>query len=189
MAGLRPRPAGTSPAQSTSAGLRAVFITTIVAATSRSTKPSNRPFPQPANLICGMAKQNYYGLILAGGRGTRFWLRSRKRTAKQVLNIGGGDSSLIQETVARLSPLIPPERILILTNEFVRDEIVRQLPQVPAKQIIAEPAQRNTAPAIGLAAHILASADPNAIFGVFPSDHVISNPKRYLSLVRAAFRA
>jgi mannose-1-phosphate guanylyltransferase len=136
-----------------------------------------------------MAKQNYYGLILAGGRGTRFWPRSRKRTAKQVLNIGGGDASLIQDTVARLSPLIPPERIWILTNEFVRDEIVRQLPQVPARQIIAEPAQRNTAPAIGLAAHILASADPDAIFGVFPSDHVIGNPKRYLSLVRAAFRA
>lgn len=144
---------------------------------------------QPANLISGMAKQNYYGLILAGGRGTRFWPRSRKRTAKQVLNIGGGEASLIQDTVARLSPLIPPERIWILTNEFVRDEIVRQLPQVPAKQIIAEPAQRNTAPAIGLAAHILASVDPKAIFGVFPSDHVIANSKRYLSLVRAAFRA
>ncbi|HVW11956.1 MAG TPA: sugar phosphate nucleotidyltransferase [Bryobacteraceae bacterium] len=136
-----------------------------------------------------MAKQNYYGLILAGGRGTRFWPRSRKRTAKQVLNIGGGEASLIQDTVARLAPLIPPDRIWILTNEFVRDEIVRQLPQVPARQIIAEPAQRNTAPAIGLAAHILASADPDAIFGVFPSDHVIGNPRRYLSLVRAAFRA
>ncbi len=66
---------------------------------------------------------------------------------------------------------------------------VRQLPNVPANQIIAEPAQRNTAPAIGLAAHILESVDPDAIFGVFPSDHVIGNPKRFLSLVRAAFRA
>ena len=136
-----------------------------------------------------MAKQNYYGLILAGGRGTRFWPRSRKRNAKQVLNIGVGDTTLIQATVERLAPLIPPERIWILTNEFVRDEIVRQLPGVPARQIIAEPAQRNTAPAIGLAAHILESVDPDAIFGVFPSDHVIGNPKRFLSLVRAAFRA
>ncbi len=136
-----------------------------------------------------MAKQNYYGLILAGGRGTRFWPRSRKRSAKQVLNIGIGDTTLIQETVERLAPVIPPERIWILTNDFVRDEIVRQLPNVPANQIIAEPAQRNTAPAIGLAAHILESIDPDAIFGVFPSDHVIGNPKRFLSLVRAAFRA
>jgi mannose-1-phosphate guanylyltransferase len=136
-----------------------------------------------------MAKPNYYGLILAGGRGTRFWPRSRKHNAKQVLNIGVGEDTLIQATVERLAPLIPPERIWILTNEFVRDEIVRQLPNVPPRQIIAEPAQRNTAPAIGLAAHILESIDPDAIFGVFPSDHVIGNPKRFLSLVRAAFRA
>lgn len=136
-----------------------------------------------------MAKSNYYGLILAGGRGTRFWPRSRKRSAKQVLNIGVGEATLIQDTVDRLAPLIPPSRIWILTNEFLRDEIVRQLPAVPPAQIIAEPAQRNTAPAIGLAAHILESVDPDAIFGVFPSDHVIGDPKRFLSLVRAAFRA
>src|ERR1700683_3194971 len=135
-----------------------------------------------------MARENHYGLILAGGRGTRFWPRSRKRNAKQVLNIGIGDTTLIQATVERLAPLIPPERIWILTNEFVRDEIVRQLPGVPARQIIAEPAQRNTAPAIGLAAHILASIPPHAIFGVSPSDRVIGNPKHFLSLVRAAFR-
>ena len=136
-----------------------------------------------------MAKQNYYGLILAGGRGTRFWPRSRKRHAKQVLNVGVGDVSLIQATVERLAPLIPAERIWILTNDFVREEIVRQLPNVPAHQIIAEPVQRNTAPAIGLAAHILESIDPDAIFGVFPSDHVIGKPKHFLKLVRAAFKA
>src|ERR1043165_3756480 len=130
-----------------------------------------------------MAKENHYGLILAGGRGTRFWPRSRRRHAKQVLNVAG-ERTLIQDTVARLSDLIPPERIWILTNDFVRDEIARQLPEVPANQIIAEPAQRNTAPAIGLAAHILHSLDKDAVFGVFPSDHVIGNPRRYLSLLR-----
>jgi mannose-1-phosphate guanylyltransferase len=134
-----------------------------------------------------MAKANYYGLILAGGRGTRFWPRSRKRHAKQVLKVTG-ERSLIQATVDRLAPVIPPERIWILTNDFVRDEIVRQLPEVPPSQIIAEPAQRNTAPAIALAAHILQSIDPKAIFGVFPSDHVIGLPKRYLQFVRAAFK-
>src|SRR5271155_1248947 len=111
-----------------------------------------------------MAKTNYYGLILAGGRGTRFWPRSRKRHAKQVLNVTG-QRTLIQETVDRLAPVIPPERIWILTNDFVRDEIVRQLPGVPAAQIIAEPAQRNTAPPIGLAAQILQQLDPDAVFG------------------------
>jgi mannose-1-phosphate guanylyltransferase len=131
---------------------------------------------------------NYYGLILAGGRGTRFWPRSRRRSAKQVLSIVG-ERSLIQSTVDRLAPLIPPERLWVLTNELLRDEIVRQLPTIPRRQILAEPAQRNTAPAIGLAAHILHSLDRNAVMGVFPSDHVIGKPRRYLQLARAAFHA
>lgn len=135
-----------------------------------------------------MAKQNYYALILAGGRGTRFWPRSRKRHPKQVLNVAG-EVSLIQATVERLAPLVPAERIWILTNDFVRDEIVRQLPNVPKKQIVAEPAQRNTAPAIGLAAHILHSIDPDAVFGVFPSDHVISDSKGYIKALKPAFKA
>jgi len=131
---------------------------------------------------------NYYGLILAGGRGTRFWPRSRRRSAKQVLTIFG-ERSLIQSTVERLSPLIPPERLWILTSPLLRDEIVRQLPEIPKRQILAEPAQRNTAAAIGLAAHILHSLDPDAVMGVFPSDHLIAKPRRYLQFARAAFRA
>jgi mannose-1-phosphate guanylyltransferase len=131
---------------------------------------------------------NYYGLILAGGRGTRFWPRSRRRHAKQVLTIFG-ERSLIQSTVERLSPLIPPERLWVLTSPLLRDEIVRQLPEIPRRQILAEPAQRNTASAIGLAAHILHSFDPDAVMGVFPSDHVIAKPRRYLQFARAAFRA
>lgn len=135
-----------------------------------------------------MSRANYYGLILAGGRGTRFWPRSRKRNAKQVLEFFGS-GSLIQQTVERLSPILPPERIWILTNDHLRAEIVRQLPAVPPRQILAEPAQRNTAPAIGLAAHILHSIDPKAVMGVFPADHYITLPKRFLRMVRPAFRA
>ena len=86
-----------------------------------------------------------------------------------------------------MRPLIPPERIWILTNDFLRDEIVRQLPDVPARQILAEPAQRNTAPAIGLAAQILQSIDPDAVMGVFPADHIIAREARYRQLVRSAF--
>jgi len=135
-----------------------------------------------------MSKGNAYGLILAGGRGTRFWPRSRRAHAKQVLRFGS-ERSLIQQTVDRLKPVLPPDRVWILTNPRLRREIVRQLPEVPARQILAEPAQRNTAPAIGLAAHILQSIDPNASMGVFPADHVISKPARYLQFVRAAFQA
>lgn len=133
-------------------------------------------------------RATYYGLILAGGRGTRFWPRSRRARAKQVLRFLG-DRSLIQQTVDRLSPVIPPDRLWVLTNDHLRAEIVRQLPEIPKNQILAEPAQRNTAPAIGLAAHILQSIDPNAVMGVFPSDHMISKPARYLRFVRGAFKA
>jgi mannose-1-phosphate guanylyltransferase len=128
-----------------------------------------------------------YGLILAGGRGTRFWPRSRRANAKQVLKFFG-DRSLIQQTVDRLRPVLSPERIWILTNDHLRAEIVKQLPEVPKKQILAEPAQRNTAPAIGLAAHILQSIDPEAVMGVFPADHVIGKPRDYVKLIRPAFR-
>ena len=127
-----------------------------------------------------------YGLILAGGRGTRFWPRSRRNRAKQVLQFTS-DCSLIQETVNRLRPVLPPERIWVLTNGHLREEIVRQLPEVPAEQILAEPAQRNTAPAIGLMACILESLDRDALMGVFPSDHLIARPDAYLGLVRRAF--
>src|SRR5712692_3067612 len=111
-----------------------------------------------------MSKPHYYGLILAGGRGTRFWPRSRRKHSKQVLNVVG-DRSLIQATVDRLAPVIPPERLWVLTNHHLRDTIVKQLPGVPARQILAEPAQRNTAPAIGLAATVLHSIDPDAVMG------------------------
>src|SRR5437868_3627704 len=129
-----------------------------------------------------------YGLILAGGRGTRFWPRSRRSSAKQVLKFFG-ERTLIQQTVDRLRPVLPPERIWILTNPHLRAEIVQQLPEVPKRQILAEPAQRNTAPAIGLAAHILQSIDPDALMGVFPADHVIAKPREFTRLLRPAFQA
>src|SRR6185295_4537693 len=128
-----------------------------------------------------------YALILAGGRGTRFWPRSRRANAKQVLRFFG-ERSLIQQTVDRLAPVIPPERIWVLTNDHLRAEIIRQLPEVPKQQILAEPVARNTAPAIGLIAHILHSFDADAVMGVFPADHYITKPARFLRLVRPAFR-
>jgi len=134
-----------------------------------------------------MATNHYYGLIMAGGRGTRFWPRSRRRRAKQVLSFTG-ERSLIQNTVERLRPIIPPERVWILTSEHLRGEIVRQLPEVPQNQILAEPAQRNTAPCVALAAQILHSLDQDAVMGVFPADHVIAKPARFLRLLRPAFR-
>ncbi|HLH43724.1 MAG TPA: mannose-1-phosphate guanylyltransferase [Bryobacteraceae bacterium] len=135
-----------------------------------------------------MASAAPYALILAGGRGARFWPRSRRRSAKQVLRFFG-ERSLIQQTFDRLVPLVPPQRVWVLTNEHLQAEIASQLPRVPRRQILAEPAQRNTAPAIGLAAQILESLDPEAVMGVFPSDHVIGKPRDFLRLLKPAFQA
>lgn len=135
-----------------------------------------------------MKQDHFHALILAGGRGTRFWPRSRTKRAKQVLEFLG-DETLIQQTVARLEKLVPRERIWILTNEHLRDEIARQLPGVPKRQILAEPAQRNTAPPIGLAAKILHDVDPDSVMGVFPADHHIGKPAAFLKVVRAAYKA
>ncbi len=135
-----------------------------------------------------MLDNRCFAVIMAGGRGTRFWPRSRRRQAKQVLRFFG-ERSLIQQTVDRLRPLLPAERIWVITNEDLRPEIVRQLPEVPPRQIVAEPAQRNTAPCIGLAARILTSLEPDAAMGVFPADQLIASPRPFQRLIRAAFRA
>ena len=115
---------------------------------------------------------------MAGGRGTRFWPLSRRRRAKQLLALDG-KQTMIQQTVARLQALARHKNFLIITNDDLRGAIMRQLPRLTAKQILAEPCGRNTAPAIGLAAYLLLRHDPEAVLGLFPSDHVIGDEKRY----------
>ncbi len=127
-----------------------------------------------------MAKNsNFYPVILAGGRGTRFWPLSRKKRAKQLLALDG-KRTMIQQTVARLLPLAPAKRFWIITNEDLRPAVLKQLPKLPKMQVLAEPAGRNTAPAIGLAAFLLLRENPDAVIGLFPSDHVIGDETRYL---------
>jgi mannose-1-phosphate guanylyltransferase len=121
---------------------------------------------------------NFYPVILAGGRGTRFWPLSRKKRAKQLLALDG-KQTMIQQTVARLLPLVPSKRFWVITNDDLRRAIVKQLPKLPKTQVLAEPVGRNTAPAIGLAAFLLLRENPVAVIGLFPSDHVIADEKRY----------
>ena len=128
---------------------------------------------------------HFYPVILAGGRGTRFWPLSRKRRAKQLLALDG-KQTMIQQTVARLLPLAPAQRFWIITNDDLRLAIIKQLRKLPAQQIVPEPVGRNTAPAIGLAAFLLLRHDPEAVLGLFPSDHVIANPDAFRSTLTEA---
>ncbi len=121
-------------------------------------------------------------MILAGGRGTRFWPLSRKKRAKQLLALDG-KQTMIQQTVARLLPLAPAKKFWVITNGDLRPAILKQLAKLPKAQVIAEPVGRNTAPAIGLAAFLLLRQDPEAVIGMFPSDHVIADERAYRATI------
>ncbi len=125
----------------------------------------------------------FYPVILAGGRGTRFWPLSRKRRAKQLLALDG-TRTMLQQTIARLLPLASSRRFWIITNDALRPGIMRQVPKLLPAQIIAEPVGRNTAPAIGLAAFMLLRSDPDAVIGMFPSDHVIADEPQFRETLR-----
>jgi len=122
-------------------------------------------------------------VVLAGGSGTRFWPRSRRARAKQVLALDG-ERSMIQQTVERLKPLAGLSHTWVITNEFLAHEIADQLPELPAGQIVQEPVARNTAPACGLAAFLIERENPDAVLGVFPSDHVIADEPRFLKALQ-----
>src|SRR5271154_6156043 len=129
-------------------------------------------------------EQKFAPVILAGGSGTRFWPRSRKTRAKQVLALDG-ERTMIQQTVERLSPLVDADHVWVITNNLLHDLIVEQLPDVPRAHILSEPAARNTAPACALAAFLLEKSSPETVIGIFPSDHVVKNKVRFAEVIRA----
>jgi mannose-1-phosphate guanylyltransferase len=126
-----------------------------------------------------------YAVIMAGGVGSRFWPRSRQETPKQFLDVFE-HASLIQNTFARLQPLVPAERCYVVTNERYIGQTREHLPAVPAENVLAEPASRNTAPAIAFAAAHLHAVDPDATLVVLPADHVIRNVAAFHEVLRAA---
>ena len=126
-----------------------------------------------------------YAVIMAGGKGTRFWPLSREKKPKHLLNITG-KKSIIQYTVDRVTPLVGKNNVLIVTGASHSDEIRQQLPQLPAGNILIEPVGRNTAPCIGLAAMHIRKKDPDAVMFVLPSDHLIANTKGFLASLTTA---
>ena len=130
---------------------------------------------------------NQFGLIMAGGIGSRFWPESTAEMPKQFLDLLGTGQSFIQQTFARLNKMIPTNQIYILTNERYRDLIKVQLPEITDQQIIAEPAMRNTAPAILYGAKKIAQINPEAVILVAPSDHYIANEDKFIANVQTSF--
>ena len=124
-------------------------------------------------------------VLLAGGRGTRFWPRSRTRTPKQLLNITGGDT-MLREAVSRLEPIFALRDFWVVTNIDQAAAVRRQLRGVPAGNILAEPVGRNTTAAIALAAIHLLHIHTDALMTVLPSDSYIADAARYRQLVQAA---
>ena len=124
-------------------------------------------------------------VLLAGGRGTRFWPRSRTRTPKQLLNITGGET-MLRETVSRLEPIFALRDFWVITNREQASAVRRQLRGVPAAHILAEPVGRNTAAAIALAAVHLQHKYGDALMTVLPSDSYVADAARYRQLVRVA---
>jgi len=127
-----------------------------------------------------------YAVIMAGGVGSRFWPRSKKKTPKQLIKIFG-ENTMIQDTVERLKGIVEPENIIIITNKIQMQGIQEQLPSVPIENIIEEPFGRNTAACVGLASVIVQSRNEDAVTLVLPADHIIrETDKFHQTLLRAA---
>ena len=133
-------------------------------------------------------RKNRFVVIMAGGKGERFWPQSRLRRPKHLLPIVG-DKPMLTQTVERLGSVVPPEKVFIITNEEQREAVVEVCPQVPEENVIAEPVGRDTAAAVGLAAVLVENADPEASFAMLPADHVIHDAEGFQKVLEAAFSA
>jgi mannose-1-phosphate guanylyltransferase/mannose-6-phosphate isomerase len=127
-------------------------------------------------------------IILAGGSGTRFWPLSRKRRPKQLLALEG-ERSLLRDTVDRLRPLVEPENVWVCTTRLLAEDVRRELPDVPAGQVLLEPEGRNTAPAIGWSVRSMPEEARRDVVVVLPSDHRVGDPAAFRDTLARAARA
>lgn len=130
-----------------------------------------------------------YALVLAGGRGTRFWPLSRKSRPKQCIALTGGDT-LLQQTVARIAPLVPSSRVLVLTGPDMVELVRAQLPELPPENILVEPRGRGTAPCLGWGAvEVRRRGGPDAVMIALPADHVVGEPATLVEALGSAAAA
>lgn len=129
-----------------------------------------------------------HAVIIAGGRGVRFWPRSRVDRPKQLLAPLGGPT-LLRQTFERLRGSFPAENIWVVTAQRLLEAVSSEVPEVPSERLLGEPEARGTAPAAGLAAALILREDPDALMGVFPADHHIGNEQQYGGLLESALAA
>ena len=125
---------------------------------------------------------------MAGGRGERFWPKSRTNLPKQFLSLTSDGETMIQKTIKRLAPLVETEDIFVVTNAAYKQLVHEQLPQLPQENILAEPMARNTAPCIALAAAVIRKKYEDAVMLVLPSDHLIQYEEMYTDTLKQAIR-
>ena len=129
---------------------------------------------------------NRYVVVMAGGRGERFWPVSREKTPKQLLKLLG-NRSFLQQTIDRVLPLVPLKNILVITNEAQAPEVRRQLPKLPAKNLVAEPCGRDTCAAVTLGAAMVGARSTTAVMAVLPADHVIPEGRKFQQILADSF--
>src|SRR5688500_2605862 len=125
-------------------------------------------------------------IIMAGGRGERFWPVSREKTPKQLIRLLG-EESFLQQTVNRVLPVVPLKNILIITNEAQAPEVQKQLPKLPKENIIAEPVGRDTCAAVTLGAAVVGARSTMGVMSVLPADHVIPEERNFQQVVNDCF--
>jgi mannose-1-phosphate guanylyltransferase len=125
-------------------------------------------------------------IIMAGGRGERFWPVSREKTPKQLITLLG-ERSFLQQAVDRVLPLVPIGNILVITNEVQAPEVCRQLPKLPKENVVAEPVGRDTCAAVTLGAALVGARSTTGVMAVLPADHVIAEEKKFHQVLEDAF--
>lgn len=125
-----------------------------------------------------LAPKDRFVIIMAGGKGERFWPVSREKTPKQLITLIG-DQSFLQQAVGRVSPIVPAENIFVITNQVQAAEVRRQLPQLPKSNVVAEPCGRDTCAAVTLGAALVGARSSKGVMAVLPADHVIPNEKAF----------
>lgn len=136
--------------------------------------------------VKGKAGADRFVVIMAGGKGERFWPVSRESTPKQLLRLVGG-SSLLQQAVARVKALVPEENILVITNAAQLPEVRRQLPRLPRANLVAEPMGRDTTAAVTLGAALVGSRSTTGVMAVLPADHVIPEERKFQQVLADCF--